>query len=166
MTPFLIALHVIVSIFLIAVVLLQRGKGAEVGAVFGGGGSSTVFGSRGAGNFLTRLTTGAAVVFMLTSLGLSYTYTTASSDRLFNEERAEGNEAHETAPEKPLFEEVGVAPAVKTDPTPTAASDGGNGLPALPAAAAPEASAQAAPDGSTTDLPALPDADAPKNPGD
>ena len=65
-------LHVIVCVFLIAVVLLQRGKGAQVGAVFGGGGGATMFGGRGAGNFLTKLTTGAAVVFMLTSLSLAY----------------------------------------------------------------------------------------------
>ncbi len=64
-------LHVIVSVGLILVVLLQTGKGAEVGAVFGGS-SSTIFGSSGAGNFLTRLTTGMAIVFMITSLTLGY----------------------------------------------------------------------------------------------
>ncbi len=72
MTVFLTVLHVMVCLILIVVVLLQRGKGAEIGAVFGGGASSTVFGSRGAGNFLTKLTSGAAVIFMLTSLILSY----------------------------------------------------------------------------------------------
>ena len=66
-----IILHVLVSIGLILVVLLQTGKGAEVGAVFGGS-SSTIFGSSGAGNFLTRLTTGMAIVFMMTSLTLGY----------------------------------------------------------------------------------------------
>ena len=50
MSAMITVLHVVVCIFLVAVVLLQRGKGAEVGAVFGGGASSTVFGSRGAGN--------------------------------------------------------------------------------------------------------------------
>ena len=64
-------IHVIVSIGLILVVLLQTGKGAEVGAVFGGS-SATIFGSSGAGNFLTRLTTGMAIVFMMTSLTLGY----------------------------------------------------------------------------------------------
>src|ERR671919_2659422 len=64
-------IHVVVSIGLILVVLLQTGKGAEVGAVFGGS-SSTIFGSSGAGNFLTRLTTGMAIVFMMTSLTLGY----------------------------------------------------------------------------------------------
>ena len=47
-------IHVIVSLGLILVVLLQTGKGAEIGAVFGGGSSSTIFGSSGAGNFLTK----------------------------------------------------------------------------------------------------------------
>jgi preprotein translocase subunit SecG len=64
-------IHVLVSIGLILVVLLQTGKGAEVGAVFGGS-SSTIFGSSGAGTFLTRLTTGMAIVFMMTSLALGY----------------------------------------------------------------------------------------------
>jgi preprotein translocase subunit SecG len=64
-------IHVIVSIGLIFVVLLQQGKGAEVGAVFGGS-SATIFGSSGAGNFLTKMTTGMAIVFMITSLTLGY----------------------------------------------------------------------------------------------
>ena len=64
--------HVIVCIGLIIVVLLQTGKGAEMGAAFGGGSSGTVFGSSGAGSFLSRVTTGMAVVFMLTSLTLGY----------------------------------------------------------------------------------------------
>lgn len=71
MTIALIILHIIVSLGLILVVLLQTGKGAEVGAVFGGS-SATIFGSNGAGNFLTRLTTGMAIVFMATSLMLGW----------------------------------------------------------------------------------------------
>ncbi len=64
--------HILVCLGLIVVVLLQTGKGTDMGAAFGGGASTTVFGSSGAGNFLTRLTTGMAVVFMLTSLTLGY----------------------------------------------------------------------------------------------
>lgn len=64
--------HVLVCLGLIVVVLLQTGKGTDMGAAFGGGSSTTVFGSSGAGNFLTRLTTGMAVVFMLTALTLGY----------------------------------------------------------------------------------------------
>lgn len=72
MTLFLTVLHVLVCLVIILVVLLQRGKGAEIGAVFGGGASSTVFGSRGAGNFLTKITVASAVIFMITSLSLAY----------------------------------------------------------------------------------------------
>src|SRR5574341_1366177 len=64
-------IHVFACLFLIVVVLLQTGKGADMGAVFGGG-SQTLFGSGGAGNLLTKLTTGTAVAFMITSLILSY----------------------------------------------------------------------------------------------
>ena len=69
---FLIFLHVLVCIALILVVLLQAGKGAEIGAAFGSGSSQTVFGARGAGSFLGKMTAAAAVIFMLTSLVLSY----------------------------------------------------------------------------------------------
>jgi preprotein translocase subunit SecG len=88
----LTVLHVIVCFFLIAVVLLQRGKGAEMGAVFGGGASSTVFGSRGAGNFLTLLTKICAALFMLTSLSLSYLHTEQAGEGLF-EGGIEANQA-------------------------------------------------------------------------
>lgn len=64
-------IHLLACVFLIVVVLLQTGKGADMGAVFGGG-SQTLFGSGGAGNFLTRLTTATAIVFMATSLVLTY----------------------------------------------------------------------------------------------
>ena len=76
-------IHVLVSIGLILVVLLQTGKGAEVGAVFGGS-SSTIFGSSGAGNFLTRLTTGMAIVFMITSLTLGYFTARRPSSTIFD----------------------------------------------------------------------------------
>jgi preprotein translocase subunit SecG len=101
-TTALTVLHVLACFVLIAVVLLQRGKGAEMGAVFGGGASSTVFGSRGAGNFLTKMTTACAVVFMVTSLSLSYIGTRSSGDRLFEEPVVE--EGTESADE---FEQLG-----------------------------------------------------------
>ena len=63
--------HIIVCLILILVVLLQSGKGADLAGAFGGGGSQTAFGARGTATFLTKLTTGAAIVFMLTSLSLS-----------------------------------------------------------------------------------------------
>jgi preprotein translocase subunit SecG len=64
-------IHVIVCLILILVVLLQSGKGADLAGAFGGGGSQTAFGARGTATFLSKLTTGAAIVFMLTSLSLS-----------------------------------------------------------------------------------------------
>lgn len=65
-------LHVLVAIFLVLVILLQAGKGAGIGAAFGGAGSQTVFGGRGAQTFLSKLTGIAAAVFFLTSLTLSF----------------------------------------------------------------------------------------------
>jgi preprotein translocase subunit SecG len=70
MTTFLIIIHLLVCFFLIFIVLIQSSKGAELGAAFGGS-SQTLFGSRGATTLLGKLTTIAAVVFMLTSLLLS-----------------------------------------------------------------------------------------------
>jgi len=67
----LILIHVTVCVALILIVLLQRGKGADMGAAFGGS-SQAVFGSGGATTFLHRVTTAAAIIFMLTSLGLSF----------------------------------------------------------------------------------------------
>jgi len=67
----LIILHVIVCFVLIMVVLLQSGKAADLAGAFGGGGSQTAFGSRGAATVLTRATTIAAVLFMITSLSLA-----------------------------------------------------------------------------------------------
>jgi preprotein translocase subunit SecG len=75
---FLIILHVLVCIILILIVLLQAGKGADMGAAFGGS-SQTVFGSSGAGTFLGKMTAGIAILFMLTSLFLTYTASHRSS---------------------------------------------------------------------------------------
>ena len=65
-----VVIHLIVCFLMIAAILLQAGKGAEIGAAFGGS-SQTVFGSRGPGTFLSKVTVGAAIVFMLTSLSLA-----------------------------------------------------------------------------------------------
>ena len=66
----LVALHIIVCLFLIMVVLLQTGKGAEMGAAFGGS-AQTMFGSRGTVTLLSKLTTASAIIFMVTSLLLA-----------------------------------------------------------------------------------------------
>src|SRR5678815_2300853 len=71
MITLLTIFHVLICIFLILVVLLQQGKGADWAGTFGGGGSQTVFGARGAGTILSKATTAAAVIFMITSLALA-----------------------------------------------------------------------------------------------
>lgn len=117
----ILAFHVVVCVMLIGTVLLQQGKGADMGAVFGGS-SSTVFGSSGAGNFLSRMTTGLAIVFMLTSLGLTYLSTAGVTATIFDSD----------IPAPPPLEAPEAA-------APEAAPE----VPAVPEAAAPEAPAAA-----------------------
>jgi len=70
----LLAAHIVIAILLIAIILLQQGKGATAGAAFGSGASSTVFGSRGSGSFLTRVTSVLAFLFLANSLWLAHLY--------------------------------------------------------------------------------------------
>jgi preprotein translocase subunit SecG len=79
MSTLVIVVHIVVCIALILIVLLQTGKGADMGAAFGGGSSQTLFGSTGGGTFLGKATTAAAVLFMLTSLSLAYIYSNRQS---------------------------------------------------------------------------------------
>jgi preprotein translocase subunit SecG len=128
-------IHVLCCFFLIAVVLLQTGKGADMGAVFGGG-SQTLFGSSGAGNFLTKLTTGTAIVFMLTSLILTWGASRSSTSNLLGR-----LPATESAPAAaPAIPEPGAeapvgdqSPAVPIPmPSPGAAPEVPSGAPATP----------------------------------
>ena len=123
-------IHILACIFLVLVVLLQTGKGAEMGAVFGGS-SSTVFGSSGAGNFLTRLTTATAIVFMITSLSLTYLSSRRTTATVFDRAPL----AQPAAPEGPN------APAPANPAAPEAAP------PAAPAPQAGTESGAAAPAG-------------------
>lgn len=68
----ILVIHVLVAIVLIGLVLIQHGKGADIGAAFGAGASNTLFGSQGTGSFLFKLTGGLALTFFVTSLLLSY----------------------------------------------------------------------------------------------
>jgi preprotein translocase subunit SecG len=132
MTFFITAVHVLVCAILIVLVLLQKGKGAEIGAVFGGASSATLFGSRGAGSFLTKLTTWAAVVFMVTSFYLAYVALNAERSGRFS------------APPEDL-----AAPTAAQPAAPAAAADFVEVM-SEPSAAAPEANAP------TADAPAAP----------
>jgi preprotein translocase subunit SecG len=68
----LLILQVLVAVALIGIILIQHGKGADAGAAFGSGASSTVFGAQGSGNFLTRTTSVLALIFLVNSLALAY----------------------------------------------------------------------------------------------
>jgi preprotein translocase subunit SecG len=77
----LVILHVVVCLFLIGVVLLQQGKSSDLAGAFGGQGSQTAFGPRGAANLLTKLTTWSAILFMLTSISLTVLMSRSATSR-------------------------------------------------------------------------------------
>ncbi len=77
---FLITIHVFVSLFIVGVVLLQQGKSADLAGAFGGQGSQTAFGPRGAANLLTKLTTWSAIIFMFTSIALTVALARSTAD--------------------------------------------------------------------------------------
>jgi len=139
--------HIIACLFLIGVVLLQQGKGADMGAVFGGS-SSTIFGSSGAGNFLTRLTTGMAVVFMLTSLTLTYSSARRLGATVFDSAplpEPPPVQAPADTGAAPMGEAPGAAPAAPQAEAPAAAAPAVEPQAAAPRAAQPQAAAPAAP---------------------
>ena len=138
-------IHVFACLFLIVVVLLQTGKGADMGAVFGGG-SQTLFGSGGAGNLLTKLTTGTAIAFMITSLILSYAHNRTSGGGLLN--RIPTDASAPAAPALP-----------RTPPAPNAAAPAPNAAAPAPAETS-KADAPAAP-AETPPAPAAPEPAAP-----
>jgi preprotein translocase subunit SecG len=113
-----LVVHVLIAVAIIGLVLLQQGKGADAGAAFGSGASSTVFGSRGSGSFLTRATAILAALFFTTSLSLAYI---AKQERVTDTQK-------ETTKQQPVTS-TATTPASTTDnkeataasPTPTAA---------------------------------------------
>ncbi len=72
MQTIILAIHIILAVSLVVLILVQHGKGADAGAAFGSGASSTVFGAKGSATFLTKLTTFIALIFFITSLSLAY----------------------------------------------------------------------------------------------
>ncbi|WP_292999908.1 preprotein translocase subunit SecG [Nevskia sp.] len=146
MYTILVVAHVLVSLALIILVLVQHGKGADAGAAFGSGASGTVFGSRGSANFLTRLTAWLAAAFFALSLALAYFVTGrhAASGSVVDGIPAAADTG---APEikqielPPATAPAGDAPAAGTEPQ----------VPAAPAAAAP--AAEAAPEPAKPQVP-------------
>jgi preprotein translocase subunit SecG len=102
------AIHIIVCLFLIIVVLLQSGKSADIAAAFGGMGSQTAFGPRGAATLLSKATTLAAVIFMLTSITLSIFASRRPSTSVLQNLKTQ---PAKSAPQKP--------PTSQPAPTPT-----------------------------------------------
>jgi preprotein translocase subunit SecG len=136
LTVFLEVVHVSVCLFLVLVVLLQQGKSGGMGAAFGGGATQQVFGGRGAGNFLTRLTAGCAAVFMVTSVLLAYV--SSSGDRMLKERivqehrKGAGNEGTRVKSSKPKSAEAPApspaetpAPAESPSPAPASSTPSG-----------------------------------------
>jgi preprotein translocase subunit SecG len=122
-------IHIVVCVFLILVVLLQTGKGADIAAAFGGS-SQTAFGARGATTFLQKLTTGSAIMFMVTSLGLVIMASRPSSSVL--DQAPAPSPAPASVPAAPLPQATPPAPA------PPAGSPSQEGpAPGSPAAPAP-----------------------------
>ena len=113
MSIILIVVHVVVCVALIMIVLLQTGKGADMGAAFGGGASQTLFGSTGASTFLSKATTVAAIVFMLTSLALAYISSHRTADSIMPQSPAPVEQTAPTAPGE-------TAPQESSAPAPSA----------------------------------------------
>ncbi len=127
MQTIILAVHIVIAISLVILILLQTGKGAEMGAAFGGGASGTVFGSRGSASFLTRTTAILAAAFFATSLTLAYL-------------------SGQTVVRKSVTDDFSPSPVEKIQQEPaTSAPD----VPVLPPASVEES-------GSATDTPAVP----------
>lgn len=109
-----VVIHVLVCFLMIASILLQSGKGAEIGAAFGGS-SQTVFGSRGPGTFLSKVTVAAAIIFMFTSLGLAI----LSKERTFSSSVIDINKQQPSATPSHSDDAGHEAPATGTTTTPT-----------------------------------------------
>src|SRR6202047_1078075 len=106
----LVALHVLVCFVLVLVIMLQSGNAADLAGAFGGAGSQTAFGPRGAATFLSRATTWCAIVFMMTSLALSVKRAPVAGDL------ATGSVLEQTAPGQPAQKTPAQAPAPNKNP--------------------------------------------------
>ncbi len=120
-TNILLIVFVIVAVAMIVLILLQQGKGADMGAAFGGGSSATLFGARGSANFLSRTTAVLATIFFLVCLTLAFIYTQRSGPRSVTE-TAPVEQSPVPAPAAPSAP-VSEVPAV---PVQSGASEGGD----------------------------------------
>ncbi len=123
METVLVVIHLLLAIGLVGLVLIQHGKGADMGAAFGSGASATVFGSAGAANFLSRTTAILAALFFLTSLALAWFAMQKGEQESLLERQAAAEQVVQPSAPSDL-------PAVPEAPAPAAAQDD---LPAVPA---------------------------------
>lgn len=101
MDMLLLIIHIVVCLALVGVVLIQGGKGAEVGATFGAGASQTIFGASGSQTFMGKMTTGAAVIFMLTSLALAFFWGRPGDSSIMPEQVAPATPPAQSMPAAP-----------------------------------------------------------------
>ena len=120
MVTFLIALHVLICVLLVVTVLLQFGKGAEMGAIMGGGASQAVFSSSAKGNFLTKTTTVLAIGFMVNSIVLTTIKSRESKRSLFDNEAPVAAPLNSDAQELQKKEEAAPITAPEASATPAA----------------------------------------------
>ena len=118
MDTILLIVHVVVAAALVGLVLLQQGKGADMGAAFGAGASQTVFGARGSGNFLTRTTAILAALFFITSMVLAYFAGQGARVTSVTDEVVPTEQVAPVAPSEPVAEDVPVVPS-EGSPAPT-----------------------------------------------
>lgn len=116
METVILIVHVLAAATLVALILLQQGKGADMGAAFGSGASSTVFGSQGSASFLTRGTATLATIFFLTSLSLAYFTNQGTSRSSVTESVMERVDSE--APVEEDMPSVPAAPAAPADDVP------------------------------------------------
>jgi preprotein translocase subunit SecG len=114
-TNIIIVVHILVALAIVGLVLLQHGKGADMGSGFGGGASSSLFGATGSANFLSRTTAVLATVFFLSSLGLAYFATQKPREGAGVMDRPP---AEKSAPEKKAAEPQKTAPAPESKQVP------------------------------------------------
>src|SRR5215831_6244337 len=124
MITLLTVFHVIVCVFLILVVLLQQGKGADWAGAFGGGGTQTAFGARGAGTILSKATTAAAIIFMVTSLVLTILISAPGASSVIHEgARAPQGQQQAPSPQQQTAPSGQAAPATPATPPAPAAPE-------------------------------------------
>ena len=120
MVTLLIVVHVIVCLFLVVIVLLQHGKGADIGATFGGS-SQTLFGTEGPVPLLNKITTGAAIIFMLTSVTLAYFSSHSSTGSVMDELKKQPVSVEKTVEKKDVAAPAAVEKQQPQSTTPEAA---------------------------------------------